>query len=89
MVSQPFIVQVVTVEKALFDGDALELHCAGVDGQLAILPHHEPLITRLAKGSVRVVTSVGEEIFAIHSGVLEVADNKAVVLCSSDVRTEK
>lgn len=85
MAYTPFTLQVTTVSESLFDGEAHELHCRGVDGQLTILAHHEPLITRLEAGDVKVVAASGEEhVYAIHSGVVEVADNKAVVLCSMD-----
>lgn len=85
MAHSPFALQVTTVSDALFKGDALELHCRGVDGQLTVLAHHEPFITRLEAGEIRVVAADGaEHLFTINNGVLEVADNKAVVLCSID-----
>lgn len=87
MARSTFTLRVVTVTSALFDGEAEALHCRGVDGQLTVLARHEPLITRLEPGVLRVVAHGGEEqAFSVAEGVLEVADNKAVVLCSSDER---
>lgn len=83
MAHAAFTLHIVTVAEALFEGAAAELHCTGTAGQLTVLAHHEPLITRLETCTVRVVTPSGEtEEFPINGGVLEVADNKAVVLCS-------
>lgn len=82
MSQKSFTLQIVTVGSALFDGEALELHCRGAGGQMTILAHHEPLITKIEKGVVRVITKQKEETFEIEGGVLEVADNKAVMLCS-------
>lgn len=83
MTQKSFTLRIVTVAEALFEGSAAELHCAGSAGQMTVLAHHEPLITRLETCTVRVVTPSGKtEEFPINGGVLEVADNKAVVLCS-------
>ena len=83
MSDKSFALQIVTVAEALFDGQATELHCKGSDGQMVVLAHHEPFITRIEKGTLKVVPTTGEpQEFPILSGVLEVADNKAVVLCS-------
>lgn len=83
MSDKSFTLQVVTVTNALFDGEARELHCKGSDGQMVVLAKHEPFITRIEKCVLKVVTPNGEvQEFPIVSGVLEVADNKAVVLCS-------
>ncbi len=78
--------QVVTVAKALFEGEARQLHCRGVDGEMTILAHHEPLITHLVESTVRVTDADGEvHEYPIQSGILEVANNRAVVLCSGNV----
>jgi len=83
MSAKSFSLQIVTVSKALFDDQAVELHARGTAGQMTILAHHEPFITRVEHCTLRVRTVNGEmEEFPIVSGVLEVADNKAVVLCS-------
>tara|TARA_B100000900_G_C20394519_1_gene640067 strand:- start:100 stop:360 length:261 start_codon:yes stop_codon:yes gene_type:complete len=83
MSDKSFTLQVVTVTDSLFDGHATELHAKGSDGQLVVLAHHEPFITRIEKCTLKIVPTTGEsQEFPILSGVLEVADNKAVVLCS-------
>jgi len=85
MAQSPFTLKIVTVAEALFDGEAFELHCRGIGGQMSVLAHHEPFVTPLEACTLRVHTSLGEyKEYPISSGVLEVADNKAVVLCSSD-----
>lgn len=83
MADKTFTLQIVTVSEPLFEGEAVELHCKGTEGQMVVLANHEPFITRIEKGTVKVVTPLKEQQeFTIVSGVLEVADNKAVVLCS-------
>ncbi len=85
MAQKSFPLQIVTVGKALFDGEAYELHCKGVEGEMSVLAHHEPFITRIEHCTLRVRSTVeGDLEFPIEGGILEVADNKAVVLCSSN-----
>ncbi|MAZ67716.1 hypothetical protein CL652_03030 [bacterium] len=85
MARKPFTLRIVTVAEPIFDGEAFELHCRGVGGEMSVLANHEPFITPLDPCTLRVTTTLGEKKeFPINGGVLEVADNKAVVLCSSD-----
>jgi len=80
-----FTLQVVTVTRALFEGEAIDLHCTGLDGEMSILPYHEPLITRLSKSTLYVRQNEKEQLeFKILDGIVEVANNKVVVLCSPD-----
>lgn len=79
-----FDLHIVTVTKALFEGEAVEFHCTGVEGDMTILAKHEPFITKLKEGVVRAVTAGGESReFKVSDGVLEVASNQVVVLCST------
>ena len=77
----PFFLTIATVGEQLFRGDALRLTCRGSEGELTVLAHHEPLITQLAPGTLTVKDAHDDEReFTIRTGVLEVADNRAVVL---------
>jgi len=85
MAAKTFSLRVVTVAESLFDGQATELHCRGSAGAMVVLANHEPLITRVEKSTLRVRTENDDfQEFPIEGGVLEVAGNKAVVLCSSN-----
>lgn len=86
MAHSTFQLQIVTVTNALFEGAAEELHCTGTGGQMTVLAHHEPFMTSIEPCTLRVQADGKEHEFPISKGVLEVADNKAVVLCSSDER---
>ncbi len=86
MAQKTFSLKITTVAEALYDDEAIELHCKGTAGDMVVLANHEPLITRIEKSALKVRTTDGEiKEFPIVSGVLEVAHNKAVVLCSSDL----
>jgi F-type H+-transporting ATPase subunit epsilon len=82
MMQNTFELRIVNVAEALFDGPAISLICRGTSGELTVLAHHEPFISTLEKGPLRVATTDGEHTFEIKDGVLEVAGNRATVLCS-------
>ncbi len=70
-----------SVGENLYDGPALSATLPGSGGEMTILPHHEPLITTLKKGTITVaIPNAGEKEFRIESGVLEVSGTRAVVL---------
>ena len=84
----PFRLEVVTAEEELYAGDVDILIAPGIDGQLAILPSHAPLLTQLAPGLLQFRTGGEEEDLAVSGGFLEVLRNKAVVLADSAERAE-
>ena len=78
--AKTFHLTVSSVTETKFDDKAQSLHVPGVDGELEVLADHEPFITLLKAGTVTIKTEKDEEKFAIEKGVLEVANNRVVVL---------
>jgi F-type H+-transporting ATPase subunit epsilon len=76
-----FHLVVASVGETRFDGRAASATLPGSAGEFTILPHHEPFVTTLKKGTILVQSGSGEPAkFDIESGVLEVSGNRAVVL---------
>lgn len=66
-------VGVYSIEKVLFNGVAREVNCRTRSGEITILDHHEPLISLLAPGAIKVVDEHGaEQFFNVDGGFLEV-----------------
>jgi F-type H+-transporting ATPase subunit epsilon len=64
---------VYSLEKVLFQGAAREVNCRTRSGEITILDHHEPLISLLARGTVKVIDENGQEsFFPVASGFLEI-----------------
>jgi ATP synthase F1 epsilon subunit len=64
---------VYSLQKVLFQGDAKSVNCNTRSGEITILDHHEPLISILEKGTIKIVDNNGKEAFIpVHSGFLEV-----------------
>ena len=76
-----FHVTIASVGETRFDGVATSVTLPGADGELTVLPHHEPLVTTLKSGTITVREAAGEKKeFLVESGILEVSGNRAVVL---------
>lgn len=70
-----------SVSENLYDGPALSAILPGTAGEITILPHHEPLVTTLKKGTITVrIPNAEARQFPIEDGVLEVSGTRAVVL---------
>lgn len=72
--------EILTPDKSLFSGEAEVITLPGSNGQFQILKDHAALVASLAEGVVKIKTANGEEHVAIHGGVVEVLNNKIVVL---------
>jgi len=75
-------VQIITPDKSLYQGQADLITVPGNSGSIGILNHHAPLVSSLKKGEIKIVLNEKEEFFKIEGGVIEVSQNKVIVLVS-------
>ena len=75
-------VEVVSAESAVLSCDARELYARGLEGQIGILPGHQPALIALDVGPVKIVRDDGHvELVAVHRGLLFVdAGKRCIVL---------
>ncbi len=67
---------IYSLKKALYHGDAAAVNCKTAAGEITVLDHHRPLISTLPKGVVKVTDSDQKDhFFEIASGFLEVGDS--------------
>jgi F-type H+-transporting ATPase subunit epsilon len=67
-------VHIHSLSKTLFDGEARSLTIPTTSGEITVLPHHRPLITKVATGMAKIVDEQGAESFvAVTPGFLEVS----------------
>ena len=81
--------EIITAERIVYSEDVSTVAAPGIDGELAILPHHAPLLTGLQSGELRVVKDGEESFIAVSSGFLEVLGNKVVVLADTAEHAEE
>ena len=80
-------VDVVSVEKSLYSGEAKFVVLPGEAGELGILPGHTPLISRIRPGVVRIVhEDNSEESIFVAGGLLEVQPTHVTVLSDTAIR---
>ena len=76
-------VEIVTPDSVIFTGDQVQLvQLPGIDGSFEVLNNHAALISVLAKGTIKVLNKGEKEpqFFDIRGGVIEVLNNKVLVL---------
>lgn len=77
---------IITPERVIFTGDCVSVVAPARDGLVGILPKHAPMVTELGAGVVTVETphdkvDTFEKVkFAVHSGFLQVTDDRVTVL---------
>ncbi len=73
--------ELLTLSGVKWRGEAASVQLTTVEGQMGILPHHEPFIGALAGGPVVVRPKQGEsQVFASYGGLLEVTRDHVRVL---------
>jgi F-type H+-transporting ATPase subunit epsilon len=80
---------IVTAERLVSSDEVDVLVAPGGDGELAILPHHAPLLTTLKPGEMRVVKDGVESYIAVSGGFLEMIGNKVTVLADTAERADE
>lgn len=74
-------VSVVSAEQEIWTGEATQLITRTVEGEIGILPGHEPILAILGAGEVRITLEDGRVIAATaDDGFLSVANNAVTVV---------
>lgn len=74
-------VEVVSAERHVMSADVSELYARSVEGEIGILPGHQPAVIALDIGQILLRFEDGaEERIAVHRGVLYVDKGKKVIV---------
>ncbi|MBF6212216.1 F0F1 ATP synthase subunit epsilon [Nocardia puris] len=78
-------VDLVAIERRLWSGQATFVSAQTTEGQIGIMPGHEPLLGQLVEGgTVNIVPVDGERIVAaVHGGFFSVTANTVRILAES------
>ncbi|MDU0289983.1 F0F1 ATP synthase subunit epsilon [Saccharothrix longispora] len=78
-------VQLVAVERRLWSGTATSVVAQTLEGEIGILPGHEPVLGQLVEGGVvRIRTTDGELVTAaVHGGFLSVTGEGVSILAEN------
>jgi len=86
--------EIVTPEKIVFSAEVSSVAVPGINGEFQMLSNHAPIISLLTEGNVKIDGNLTDEdtkvlsknttdnrwIYAIKGGVIEVKNNKIIVL---------
>ncbi|MBQ8222553.1 MAG: ATP synthase F1 subunit epsilon [Bacteroidales bacterium] len=71
---------ILTPERDIFNGEVNLVQLPGSDGLFEILKNHAPMIASLKKGKIKVENNNDLQYFEINGGVVEVLNNRVLVL---------
>jgi F-type H+-transporting ATPase subunit epsilon len=75
-------VELVSPERILFSGPASLVLCRTTEGEIEFLTGHAPFIGALVEYPVRMQLEDGStELAAVHGGIVEVNNDRLVLLC--------
>lgn len=76
--------EILTIERKLFDDQVDMVIAPGSEGELGILPRHAPLITTLSYGELQVKKEgEADQFFAIGGGFMEVQPDHVIVMANA------
>ena len=73
--------ELISPKQMLFSGEIHLIQVPGTKGSFEILKNHEPIVSSLDAGKIKIITTTGEEkFFDIKDGFIEVKKNEISVL---------
>ena len=81
----PLHVELVSVEREVWSGEADFVQARTTEGEIGILPNHSPLLGELAEGyDVRIVQAGGSElVVTVSGGFLSVTQGGVTILAET------
>jgi F-type H+-transporting ATPase subunit epsilon len=81
--------KIITPDRIVFEAPVKQITARAVDGELTILPDHEPLVTALAIDVVEFKGEAYDDTAAVIGGVMEVQDNNVTIVSNlAELHTE-
>ena len=76
-------VELVAADRQVWTGEASMVRARTADGEIGILPGHEPVLAILANGEVSIVSGTGRVTATVDGGFLSVDHDKVVLVAES------
>ena len=74
-------VELVAADRSVWSGEATLVIVRTTEGELGVMPGHEPVLAVLTDGPVKINSGEGESVVAaVHGGFVSVADDEVSVL---------
>ena len=85
----PIRCEIVSQDRVVYSGDADIVIIPGVMGEMGILPNHEPLLSTLQYGILKVRYQGHEEVFTVTGGIVEIQPDRVTVLANAAENVEE
>ncbi|MGL5849595.1 MAG: F0F1 ATP synthase subunit epsilon [Phycicoccus sp.] len=79
----PLQVELVAADRKVWEGEASQVSARSVEGDLGILPGHQPLLCVLAEGEVRVGVDGSWRLATVDGGFLSVDHDRVTIVAES------
>lgn len=80
--------EIITQDAKVFDDQVHLVLAPSLKGQIGILPGHIGLLTKLSPGELFILKGPKMIVLAVAGGLLDVHQNKVVIMADSAVRVE-
>ncbi len=81
MADDTLFVEVVSAAGRVWEGEARSVVARTTEGDIGILPRHEPILSVLVPCAVEILTAATErEVLAVDGGFISVADNRVSLI---------
>jgi F-type H+-transporting ATPase subunit epsilon len=78
------LLEIIAPDQNLYSGEVDLVQVPGSKGSFEILRNHAPLISTLEEGRIKIVdVKGGTTFFEVNGGVIEVKNNKIIVLAET------
>lgn len=84
-----FDFKLITPEETIFEGKAQEVLLPTLNGEIGVLSGHEPLVTILSPGEIKIKGETEEIHLASMGGFVEINNDVVKVLSDSAIRSDK
>ncbi len=76
-------VELVAADRKVWEGEASQVSARSIDGELGVLPGHQPTLVVLAEGEVRVNAGGSWRQATIDGGFMSVEHDRVVIVADS------
>lgn len=78
------LLEIITPDEKIYSGEVSAIKVPSVNGSFEVLENHTAIVSALSEGELRITEKDGQKQFVtIDSGVIEVLNNKVIVLAES------
>lgn len=76
-------VELVAADRRVWEGEASQVSARTLEGELGILPGHQPLLGVLVEGDVTIKTASGSQTATVDGGFLSVDRDRVIIVAES------